>query len=936
MIDYQSVINQLSESLHKDRVITDPDLCHTLGTDASCYQLTPKVIVKIESVSELQKVLSICNQHQTPYTFRAAGTSLSGQAISDSVLITLSDQWQQYKILDDGHKIKLQAGIIGASANKYLSPYSRKIGPDPASINACKIGGIAANNASGMCCGTAQNTYHTVTDMSLVLADGTYLDTADKNSVSKFKITHEKFLKQLSQLAINTKNNRDLADLIRHKYRLKNTCGFSINALVDYQDPLDILTHLMIGSEGSLGFISDITLTTIADNKFKSTALYIFEDIETACEVVSKLSKVEISAVELMDGKSLTTLSKHPLISSFAKKIDPKYCGLLMETQAQSESQLNQITSKVIIILKQFNCIQKIDFTTDNKISSELWNLRKGLFPAVGAVRKKGTSVIIEDVAFPIQKLAAATQELQQLLHQYGYHNAIIFGHALNGNLHFVFTPDFAIPQQVIRYKQFMQALSHLVAVKYQGSLKAEHGTGRNMAPFVELEWGKQAYSLMQQIKHLFDPKNIVNPGVIINPNNEVHIENLKQFSAVDELIDQCIECGFCEPQCPSKDLSLTPRQRIVMYRQLQTLRQQKNHKQAQKLARNFDYLGVDTCAATGLCEQSCPVGINTAELVKKIRKTRHGNSTKLAHWISRNFLFTTTLIKWSFGASRVLQKFLPKTFINTSGYGLRKLSKNTIPIWFSEYPTYHFKSKPIPNQTASQKNKIIYVAACGTRTWGTQQQAKDHRNLDEVIVSLLEKAGYQVIIPENINQLCCGLPFSSKGFEQQAKKKSLQLEKQLLELSVQGKIPVLIDNSSCAKQTSDTISNRIKIQDPIEFISQNLLEKIKINPLDETIMLHITCSSRLQNLAEKIISIAKQCATNVIIPEHIQCCGWAGDKGFTTPELNQSALKTLKQQIPQHCTRGYSTNISCEIGLSHHSGIPYQSIMYLLDEVSG
>ncbi len=933
MINYQAIIQQLNQSLDQQRVIADQGLCHSLGADASFYRLTPKVIVKIDSITELQQVLEICTQHRAPFTFRAAGTSLSGQAVTDSILIMLSDQWQHYEVLDGGNKIKLQAGVIGATANQQLAKYSKKIGPDPASIHACKIGGIAANNASGMCCGTAQNTYHTLVDISVVLADGTFLDTSNKASVSNFNNSHKNLLNQLKQLANETKKNQQLADLIKYKYRLKNTSGFSINSLIDFDDPIEILKHLMIGSEGTLGFIADITIKTVTDSKYKSTALYLFETIESACEVVSQLSKVDISAVELIDAQALKIICHHPLLAEFSDSIDLQVCALLMETQAESRSQLEHNTLHLKSILDNFSCKSKIDFTTDKKISAELWNIRKGLFPAVGAVRETGSTVIIEDVAFPVENLAFATKELQQLLHQHGYLEAIIFGHALNGNLHFVFTPDFSKPQQVEQYKLFMEDLSQLVAIKYQGSLKAEHGTGRNMAPFVELEWGKQGYHLMQQIKHLFDPENIVNPGVIINSNPEVHIENLKQLPIVDDLIDECIECGFCEPQCPSKNLSLTPRQRIVMYRQLQQLRKLKKSTEAKQLAKQFDYLAIDTCAATGLCEQTCPVGINTADLIKKLRHERHSSSQYFVNWISRHYSAAIVFLKWGFGISRLIQKLLADTIINKTGSSLRKLSANTIPIWFSEYPSYHFKSNSIvitPTQL-----EVVYIPSCGTRTMGTQVQAKDQRNLDEVVVSILQKAGYSVIIPKNINQLCCGLPFSSKGYLQQAQNKTTELEKQLLQSTRQGELPVLIDSSSCAKQASEHVSDKIKVQDPIEFIYDNLKDKLNIKPVNETIMLHITCSSRLKNLNQKIISIANLCAKQISIPEDIQCCGWAGDKGFTQPELNQSALKTLKQQIPENCKRGFSTNISCEIGLSHHSGIPYQSILYLLDEVS-
>jgi D-lactate dehydrogenase len=196
-----------------------------------------------------------------------------------------------------------------------------------------------------------------------------------------------------------------------------------------------------------------------------------------------------------------------------------------------------------------------------------LWKVRKGLFPAVGAVRVSGTSVILEDLAFPVEQLGDAIIDLQRLFNEYGYYNAIIFGHAKDGNLHFVITQSFNETPEVDRYDKFMREVVKLVINKYDGALKAEHGTGRNMAPFVETEWGGDAYAIMKRIKKIIDPDNLLNPGVIINDDANVHIRNLKELPTVEEEVDKCIECGYCEHVCPSRDITTTPRGRFVARR---------------------------------------------------------------------------------------------------------------------------------------------------------------------------------------------------------------------------------------------------------------------------------------------------------------------------------------------------------------------------------
>ncbi|MGR5543831.1 FAD-binding oxidoreductase [Vibrio sp. PNB22_2_2] len=536
---YQQLQSLLAVEIDPKRIITQHAKRLAYGTDASFYRLIPRIVLRLKTLDEVIYTIQCCREMNIHFTFRAAGTSLSGQAVSDSVLITLTDDWRNHQIIDDGDKILLQPGVIGADANKYLAPFKRKIGPDPASINTCKIGGIAANNASGMCCGTAQNSYRTIDSIKVVFSDGTLLDTASQQSISAFKTTRPDIIKGLNALVQETQQNDELRELIKHKYRLKNTTGYALNALVDFNDPIEVLEHLMIGSEGTLGFIAEITYNTVIEHDFKASTLLVFADIEQACQAVTTLSHTPVAAVELMDGRALRSVADKPGMPEFIQTLDLEAAAILVETHASNQADIDEQCQQIMASLSDYNIIESVPFTLDPKTVATLWGIRKGMFPAVGAVREVGTTVIIEDVAFPVENLANGVRDLQALFDKYAYSEAIIFGHALEGNLHFVFTQGFDSQQEVTRYGNFMDDVADLVAVKYQGSLKAEHGTGRNMAPYVELEWGKAGYQLMQKIKALFDPQGLLNPGVIINDNPQSHIENLKPMPAADPLVDR-------------------------------------------------------------------------------------------------------------------------------------------------------------------------------------------------------------------------------------------------------------------------------------------------------------------------------------------------------------------------------------------------------------
>lgn len=937
-LPYQEFALSLSKILPSERVITDYAKRLAFGVDASFYRLIPHIVIQIDDEDELIEVMLKAKAAKLAVTFRAAGTSLSGQAQSDSILIMLTNNWRNHKIQELGLKITLGPGVIGADANKYLLPYGRKLGPDPASINTCKIAGIAANNSSGMCCGVSQNSYHTLDSIRVVLHDGTILDTGDKTSREDFNQSHEQLLVNLAEISSKTKENKSLSDLIRHKYRLKNTTGYAINSFVDFDDPIDILAHLMIGSEGTLGFISSITYNTVIEHKYRASSLVIFPNIDITCRAVSALATENVSAVELLDYRSLMSVRNMEGLPDFIHEMPEGVAALLIETRAANQTLLEQQIANLTTVLAQFEQTNSIKFTDNVDEYSKLWAIRKQTFPAVGAVRETGTTVIIEDVAFAVEDLAQGVSRLQCLFDKHNYDEAIIFGHALDGNLHFVFTQDFSSQTEIDRYEAFMNDVCQLVAVEFNGSLKAEHGTGRNMAPFIEIEWGNQGYQLMEEIKVLFDPDNILNPGVIINDDEKAHLKSLKALPAANELIDKCIECGFCEPVCPSTGLSFTPRQRITSYREIQRLRNSnENPNLLAELEADFEYLGIDTCAATGLCSQRCPVGINTGDLIREFRSERNKKHETLSKTLANKFALIEKSTRFSLASVAIAQKVLGNSVMSVVSKMMSTITFNRLPLWKKNMPSMaNYNPTTISPVQDKQRPKVVYFPSCASRTMGPAAAAREQESLTDVTMRLLEKAGFDVISPDFTGQ-CCGMPFKSKGMFKQAEQKRQATESQLSKLSNNGQYPILFDTSPCKSMLSedDNANNSLNIYEPVGFIEDVLAKHLTFSATDDSIMLHVTCTSRKMGLTDKMISLANRCSTQVNIPEHIYCCGFSGDKGFTMPELNANALASLKEQVPSSCSQGYSNSRTCEIGLSEHAGIDYQSIIYLVDKVT-
>lgn len=933
---YRKFLRIASRFIPRDRIYTDALRRLAWGTDAGFYRLVPQIVIRSVDEREVAQLLRLAGSLRLPVTFRAAGTSLSGQAISDSILIVAGKHWEQYEVLDGGEAIRLQPGLVGARVNAILKPYGRRFSPDPASVASAMVGGIVMNNASGMNCGTHANSDRMLLSARIVLADGTLLDTGSEESRRAFAASHGELLRGLEALRDRVRANTALTERIRYKYSIKNVTGLNLLPLLCFDDPFDMIAHLMVGSEGTLAFLSQVVMRTEYDYPCKASAMVYFRDMREACRAIVAMKRLEerageriVFSAEMLDRKSLEAVN------------DPTGTGLtavLTETKASNAEELAAHIAQIEELLRGFDTFAPVHFTDRPEEYAKFWAIRAGIFPSVGSMRRPGTTCLIEDVAFHIDDLPEATADLQALIARHGYDDACIYGHALEGNYHFIINQSFSSEEETQRYAALMEDVVSLVVDKYDGSLKAEHGTGRNMAPFVRREWGDEAFEAMRELKRLFDPEGLLNPGVIFNDDPQCHLSHFKPLPLTDPLIDRCIECGFCEVNCLTYGLTLSSRQRIVARREMARLeRSGEDPERLRELRRQYRYAGEATCAGDGLCSLSCPLGINTGELTHAVRaeSLRAGSAGHAAgEFAARHFEGVKASLRPVLTLADTARRVVGVRAMSGLARGLHRVG---LPLWQPSMPRAYripaaLRRQPAAGTPKREKDRVVYFPSCINQTMGLARETPVCEPLAEKMVALLRKAGWEVIFPEGMEHLCCGTIWESKGMADIADRKTAELEEALWKASCEGRYPVLCDQSPCLHRMREKI-RRMKLYEPAEFIWTFLRDRLEFHPQTEPVALHITCSMRRMGLADTIISLVRLCAREVVVPEEVGCCGFAGDRGFTHPEVNAYALRKLRPAIERSGARiGYSNSRTCEIGLTTHGGIPYVSIVYLVD----
>jgi D-lactate dehydrogenase len=924
--------------LGSDRVLTRVIDLVRYASDASPYRLLPRAVVMAWDAEDVSKVLGYGRATGVPVTLRAGGTSLNGQAQSDGILVDVRRHWSGVEVLDGGSRARVKPGTVLGHANRVLAPHGRKLGPDPASTDIACVGGVIANNSGGMRCGVVADSYSTVRELTFILPSGTVIDTAAPDAAQRFAEAEPGLATGLAEIRDEIRGDEELASRIRRKFEIKNTTGYRLCAFLDADEPVEIFRRLLVGSEGTLAFIAEAVFETVPLPSMTTTSWLHFDGIESATEPVPALVDAGATAVELMVAPALMVAAQN--IAGAPQdwlELPPTSAALLVEFGAETSGELDALVAGADAILREYELIKPPDFTRDPERIEVSWRVREGLHGLIGRFRAPGASLIIEDVCVPPARIAESARDIQALLTEGGFLPGVA-GHTSAGNLHFMLTPDFGKPEDLERYEVFIEKLVELILDKYDGSLKAEHGTGVNMAPFVEREWGSKATELMWRVKQLADPDGVLSPGVLLNRDPGVHLRNLKTTPEIEEVATSCVECGFCEPVCPSRHLTTTPRQRIVIRREM--ARQPSGSPVQRALLEQYEYDGIQTCAADGTCQIACPLGIDTGKLVKEFRRAEHDDKAQrqgvrvAERWAS---------VERSARAGLRAGNLAAPVMRAWAGAARSLISDELIPSWPRNMPP------PAPARlprTEREGAAAVYLPACVNRIFGPPKDNGSGMPLPEAMVAVSARAGKPVWIPDDAAGHCCSVPWSSKGYTDGAELMANRTVEALWGWSSEGELPVVIDASSCALGLAEEVSgslteenaerhSKLEILDSVAW-AERLIPNLTIGQRLESVAVHPTCSTRHLGLERQFREIAAAMADEVVQPIRATCCGMAGDRGLLHPELTASATAEEAAELQGTEHDAYlCSNRTCEIGLQAATGAAYESFVIPLEKLS-
>lgn len=738
----------LRAQLGSDKVKDDVATLTAYAVDASIYRVVPKAVVLVESEDDIAATLRYAAARGIPVTPRAAGTNLTGSAIGSGIILDVSRMNRILEVNRDERWARVQPGIVLAELNQQLARQGLLFGPDPSSGDMCKLGGMLANNSSGphtLRYGAVKDNVHR---LRLCLAAGTWLDAQayrlEDPALARARAASPA-LNDLLALA------RDHADFIRSKKPTvsKNSCGYNLFAVADglAQGLLD-LPRLLVGSEGTLGVVSEATLKLVDKPTATLTALIHFRHLEDVGAAVPHLLALEPSALEVMDANTLDLIGRGPHgIPSDAA------ATLLIELDADAgQTDLRERADEMAAACRPYQLAAAMTLAFDPERRAQLWKARKALYPTLYRFdgRKKPIN-FVDDVVVGAERISDLIRYLEEFFAGQRVPVAI-FGHIGNGNAHVVPLLDINDPNDFQKMVQGYHEIHQTVLTRFGGSICGEHGDGRIRAEYVRKMFGEDLYGLFVRVKRAFDPANILNPGIKISdaPFTE-HIDYTR-------LSKSCATCAKCNAVCPVYDVFQSEDMSSRGWFEIVT-------------AADYSYLDskrvVEACLNCKSCRTVCPAGVDVSDLILQ-KRAEHPN--RLTGWIFRlqakGGLFEAVLRLlgktqplWDRPMIRRVLEWTTKPVMRQVAATARLPHELKLPRLAARHLRDRYAGL-IPNRERGlQSGGVAYFHGCAANYFDD--------GVGDAVIGVLRKHGVEPALPP---QRCSGTPIQTYGHQDLAR----------------------------------------------------------------------------------------------------------------------------------------------------------------------
>jgi FAD/FMN-containing dehydrogenase/Fe-S oxidoreductase len=920
-----SVVSDLRQLLGQTKVQQDIPTLTAYAVDASIYRMTPQAVVLVESEEDIQSVVQFAVSRGIPLTPRAAGTNLTGSAIGSGIILDVSRMNRILEVNEQERWARVQPGIVLAELNRQLSRRHLLFGPDPSSGDMCKLGGMLANNSSGphtLIYGAVKDN---VQALRVCLPSGAWLSASPlslNDSALADTLAAHPSLKRIFDLV---QQQRALIDAKRPTVS-KNSCGYNLFGLADALDRrLFDLPKLFVGSEGTLGVMSEATIRLVPKPQGTLTTLIHFRRLEEVGDAVPHLLSLRPSALEVMDTNTLNLIgrSAHGIPADAA-------ATLLAELDShEGEADLRERADRMAAICRRYQLCADLTFAYDKEQRDQLWKARKALYPTLYRFdpRKKPIN-FVDDVVVPASRISELIRYLETFFE--GQHVPVaIFGHIGNGNAHIVPLLDVNDKQDFDTMVRAYHEIHHTVLSRFSGSICGEHGDGRVRAEYVRKMFGEELYQLFVQVKRTIDPTNAMNPGVKISeaPFTE-HID-------YQRLSKSCATCAKCNSVCPVYDVFQSEDMSSRGWFEIVT-------------AKDYSYLNskrvVEACLNCKSCRTICPAGVDVSELILRRRAEHPNEASRWIFALQAKLPIFEAILKVLAGTQHLWDRPFPRAmFERLAAPMLRRIAptaKLPADMVLPKLAATHLRDRypeltQAPKQPAS--SGVAYFHGCAANYF--------QDGVGDAVISVMRKHGIEPAMPA---QRCCGTPIETYGH--------VDLVKENARFNIQslaGYETVVTGCASCTlmlkeykkffetepdRQAADRLAK--KVMHVTEFVARSDKQPV-MGALDgpvRRVTYHSSCHLRAAGVTKEPRQILKQLPGTeyVEMTDADRCAGGAGTYAIKDYDTSQKIFERKRRNIEESGAETVATSCpACMIQLSNglRGRVAVKHVAQLLNE---